>query len=91
MTTTTTDYLLNAQDISKHYGAVVALRSASLAVRPGEPGSVYIAEKGGTVRKLTGTAIAAGNVLDISSRVSRVTSSRQSPCGTVGRRRDLLN
>src|SRR5690606_23160160 len=36
MTTTTTDYLLNAQDISKHYGAVVALRSASLAVRPGE-------------------------------------------------------
>jgi len=30
------DLLLNATDIAKHYGAVVALRSASLAVRPGE-------------------------------------------------------
>src|SRR5215207_5684405 len=31
-----TDLLLDATDIAKHYGAVVALRSASLAVRPGE-------------------------------------------------------
>ena len=31
-----TDLLLNATDVAKHYGAVVALRSASLAVRPGE-------------------------------------------------------
>ncbi len=30
------DLLLNATDIAKNYGAVVALRSASLAVRPGE-------------------------------------------------------
>ncbi len=30
------DLLLNATDIAKHYGAVLALRSASLAVRPGE-------------------------------------------------------
>jgi ribose transport system ATP-binding protein len=30
------DLLLNATDVAKHYGAVVALRSASLAVRPGE-------------------------------------------------------
>jgi len=30
------DLLLNATGIAKHYGAVVALRSASLAVRPGE-------------------------------------------------------
>src|SRR3954447_142434 len=36
MTATATDLLLNASDIAKHYGAVVALRSASLAVRPGE-------------------------------------------------------
>ncbi len=28
--------LLDATDVAKHYGAVVALRSASLAVRPGE-------------------------------------------------------
>ena len=32
----TPDLLLNATDVAKHYGAVVALRSASLAVRPGE-------------------------------------------------------
>jgi ribose transport system ATP-binding protein len=30
------DLLLNATDVAKHYGAVVALRSASMAVRPGE-------------------------------------------------------
>jgi ribose transport system ATP-binding protein len=30
------DLLLHATDVAKHYGAVVALRSASLAVRPGE-------------------------------------------------------
>ena len=36
MTATTPDLLLEATGISKTYGAVVALRSASLAVRPGE-------------------------------------------------------
>jgi ribose transport system ATP-binding protein len=36
MTGTATDLLLEATDISKTYGAVVALQSASLAVRPGE-------------------------------------------------------
>jgi len=36
MTATTADLLLEATDVSKTYGAVVALRSASLAVRPGE-------------------------------------------------------
>jgi ribose transport system ATP-binding protein len=36
MTATTTDLLLEATGISKTYGAVVALKSASLAVRPGE-------------------------------------------------------
>ena len=36
MTATTTDLLLEATGISKTYGAVVALHSASLAVRPGE-------------------------------------------------------
>ena len=35
-TTPTTDLLLEATDIAKTYGAVVALRNASLAVRPGE-------------------------------------------------------
>ncbi len=32
----TSDLLLSATDVAKHYGAVVALRSASLEVRPGE-------------------------------------------------------
>jgi ribose transport system ATP-binding protein len=36
MTVAATDLLLEANEISKTYGAVVALRSASLAVRPGE-------------------------------------------------------
>jgi ribose transport system ATP-binding protein len=36
MTTTSTGLLLEATGISKAYGAVLALRSASLAVRPGE-------------------------------------------------------
>ena len=36
MTATTTDLLLEASGVSKAYGAVVALRSASLSVRPGE-------------------------------------------------------
>ena len=34
--TATTEYLLEATDVAKAYGAVIALRSASLAVRPGE-------------------------------------------------------
>jgi ribose transport system ATP-binding protein len=36
MTVTATDLLLEATGVTKTYGAVVALRSASLAVRPGE-------------------------------------------------------
>jgi ribose transport system ATP-binding protein len=36
MTVTGTDLLLEATDIAKSYGAVVALKSASLSVRPGE-------------------------------------------------------
>ncbi|MEA2519734.1 MAG: ribose transport system ATP-binding protein [Chloroflexota bacterium] len=36
MTDGASDLLLDATDVAKHYGAVVALRSASLAVRPGE-------------------------------------------------------
>ncbi len=34
--TSAPELLLDATDVAKHYGAVVALRSASLAVRPGE-------------------------------------------------------
>ncbi|HEY6569242.1 MAG TPA: sugar ABC transporter ATP-binding protein [Candidatus Limnocylindrales bacterium] len=36
MTETTSDLLLDVSGVAKHYGAVAALRAASLAVRPGE-------------------------------------------------------
>src|SRR3954467_3887039 len=36
MTVTSTDLLLEATDVAKTYGAVIALSRASLAVRPGE-------------------------------------------------------
>src|SRR3954447_7697717 len=36
MTPTSPDLLLDARGVAKHYGAVAALRSAALAVRPGE-------------------------------------------------------
>ena len=36
MSVIATDLLLEATGVAKTYGAVVALRSASLAVRPGE-------------------------------------------------------
>ena len=51
------DLLLNATDIAKHYGAVVALRSASLAVRPGEVHALMGANGAGKstlVKVLTG-------------------------------------
>src|SRR5215208_1850426 len=36
MTITATDLLLDASGVSKTYGSVIALQSASLSVRPGE-------------------------------------------------------
>jgi ribose transport system ATP-binding protein len=56
--TVTTDLLLEATDIAKTYGAVVALRSASLAVRPGEVHALMGANGAGKstlVKILTGT------------------------------------
>jgi ribose transport system ATP-binding protein len=52
-----TDLLLDASGIAKHYGAVVALRSASLAVRPGEVHALMGANGAGKstlVKVLTG-------------------------------------
>jgi ribose transport system ATP-binding protein len=59
MTQTTGDLLLEATDVSKTYGAVVALRSASLAVRPGEVHALMGANGAGKstlVKILTGAA-----------------------------------
>src|SRR2546423_1304305 len=58
MTLTSTDLLLEATGVSKTYGAVVALRSASLAVRPGEVHALMGANGAGKstlVKILTGT------------------------------------
>ncbi|HET9258698.1 MAG TPA: sugar ABC transporter ATP-binding protein [Acidimicrobiia bacterium] len=57
MTTTTTDFLLEATDVAKTYGAVVALKSASLQVRPGEAHALMGANGAGKstlVKILTG-------------------------------------
>lgn len=56
-TTTTTEYLLEATGIAKTYGAVVALKSASLQVRPGEAHALMGANGAGKstlVKILTG-------------------------------------
>ena len=58
MTSTTTGLLLEATGVSKTYGAVVALRSASLTVRPGEVHALMGANGAGKstlVKILTGT------------------------------------
>lgn len=68
MTATTTDYLLHARDISKHYGAVVALRSASLAVRPGEVHALMGANGAGKstlVKILTGAVRPDGGTITV--------------------------
>jgi ribose transport system ATP-binding protein len=57
MTVTPTGYLLEATDVSKRYGAVVALKSASLHVRPGEVHALMGANGAGKstlVKVLTG-------------------------------------
>ncbi len=57
MTDAAPDLLLNATDVAKSYGAVLALRSASLAVRPGEVHALMGANGAGKstlVKVLTG-------------------------------------
>ena len=62
-----TDLLLDANGIAKHYGAVAALRSASLAVRPGEVHALMGANGAGKstlVKILTGAVQPdAGSIL----------------------------
>ena len=64
--TTTTDSLLDATGVSKTYGAVVALRSASLAVRPGEVHALMGANGAG---KSTFVKILTGAVRPDSGRI----------------------
>ena len=66
-TITTTDLLLEATGVSKTYGAVVALKSASLAVRPGEVHALMGANGAG---KSTLVKILTGAVQPDSGRIA---------------------
>jgi ribose transport system ATP-binding protein len=71
MTLTTTDLLLEATGISKTYGAVVALKSASLAVRPGEVHALMGANGAGKstlVKILTGAVRPDGGTIAVRGR-----------------------
>ena len=68
MTLTATGLLLEATDISKTYGAVVALRSASLAVAPGEVHALMGANGAGKstlVKILTGAVRPDGGTIAV--------------------------
>ena len=66
MTATATDLLLDVTGVAKTYGAVVALRSASLAVRPGEVHALMGANGAG---KSTLVKILAGTVRPDSGQI----------------------
>ena len=73
MTVTETDLLLDATDISKRYGVVVALKAASLAVRPGEVHALMGANGAGKstlVKILTGAVRPDGGRITVRGRES---------------------
>ena len=71
MTVTATGLLLEATGISKTYGAVIALKSASLAVRPGEVHALMGANGAGKstlVKILTGAIHPDGGTIAVRGR-----------------------
>jgi ribose transport system ATP-binding protein len=77
MTVAATDLLLEANEISKTYGAVVALRSASLAVRPGEVHALMGANGAGKstlVKILTGAVRPDTGTISVRGRERQVHS-----------------
>ncbi len=75
--TVATDLLLEATDISKTYGAVIALKSASLSVRPGEVHALMGANGAGKstlVKILTGAVRPDAGTISVRGR-SRVSHS----------------
>ncbi len=77
MTTIATDLLLEATDISKTYGAVVALKDASLAVRPGEIHALMGANGAGKstlVKILTGAVRPDSGTIAVRGRTRTVHS-----------------
>ena len=77
MTLTTTGILLEATGVSKTYGAVVALKAASLAVRPGEVHALMGANGAGKstlVKILTGAVRPDGGTIAVRGRPRTVHS-----------------
>ncbi len=71
MTATTTDLLLEASNVSKTYGAVVALKGASLSVRPGEVHALMGANGAGKstfVKILTGAVTPDSGLIAVRGR-----------------------
>ena len=84
MTTIATDMLLEATDVAKTYGAVVALRSASLAVRPGEVHALMGANGAGKstlVKILTGAIRPDSGTIAIKGRSRTVHNPREARRG----------
>ena len=84
MTTIATDLLLEATDVAKTYGAVVALRSASLAVRPGEVHALMGANGAGKstlVKILTGAIRPDSGTIAIKGRSRTVHNPREARRG----------
>jgi ribose transport system ATP-binding protein len=77
MTQGTTQYLLEATDVSKHYGAVTALNEASLNVRPGEVHALMGANGAGKstlVKVLTGGIRPDGGTIKVRGTERKVHS-----------------
>ena len=77
MTSASSDYLLEATDVSKRYGAVVALESASLHVRPGESHALMGANGAGKstlVKILTGAVRPDGGTITVRGKERTVHS-----------------
>src|SRR2546430_13924891 len=86
MTLTSTDLLLEATGISKTYGAVVALRSASLAVRPGEVHALMGANGAGKstlLKILTGAVRPDGGTITVRGRQRTVHSPAEARRGGI--------
>jgi ribose transport system ATP-binding protein len=88
MTVTTTDLLLEATDVSKTYGAVVALHHASLSVRPGEVHALMGANGAG---KSTFVKILTGAVTPDTGRIVVRGRERASHSPAEARRNGLVS
>jgi len=88
MTEATTELMLDATDIAKHYGAVAALRSASLSVRPGEVHALMGANGAGKstlVKILTGAVRPNGGSISVRGQAYHARSPREA------RRRGIIS